>query len=70
MSTWVTKQTAKEAVSLRGYYLRVLSRWYLIPLGALIGAFLGAGIYLLYHAAFTPAREYAAGARLYLEFSP
>ncbi len=70
MNTVTTKPTAKETVSLRGYYLRVLSRWYLIPLSALLGALIGAGIWLCVHVVFAPAREYAAGSRLYLEFAP
>ena len=70
MNSYATKQTGREVVSLRGYYLRILSRWYLIPLGALVGALIGVGIYLCQHVVFAPAREYAAGARLYLEFSP
>ncbi|MCR5676303.1 MAG: hypothetical protein K6G16_11400 [Lachnospiraceae bacterium] len=59
-----------EAVLLRGFYLRVLRRWYLLPLSVLAGALIGAAVYYCVHVIYAPAREYAGGARLYLEFSP
>lgn len=58
-----------ENLSLRGYYLRLLARWYVLPLAVIAGALLGAFVYYLLHVIYAPAREYAGGARLYLEFS-
>lgn len=61
---------AREAVSLRAFYLRLLQVWYLLPLCILTGAVIGYVVYFCVHVVYAPAREYAGGARLYLEFSP
>ena len=64
------KRGRDEAVSLRGFYLRLLKRWYVLPAAAAAGALPGLIIYVCAHFVFGPPAEYAAGARLYIEFAP
>ncbi|MCR5178133.1 MAG: hypothetical protein K6C95_04025 [Lachnospiraceae bacterium] len=56
-------------IYLRSYYLRLLKHWYLPAAACAVCAVIGAVSYFCAHTIFGPAREYAAGARLYLEFS-
>lgn len=64
------KKRGTEPVLLRGFYLRLIRRWYLVPAAVIAGALVGILLYFCIHVVFAPAREYAAGARLYLEFAP
>ena len=62
-------ETKDSRIYLRSYYLRLLRQWYLPIAACVICAVIGAVSYFCAHTVFGPAREYAAGARLYLEFS-
>ena len=62
--------TKDDRIYLRSYYLRLFKNWYLIAAACAVCAVLGAGLYFCAHTVTGPGREYAAGARLYLEFAP
>lgn len=64
-----SKGHMEEAVNLRSFYLRLLGKIWIIPLAAVIGAVICAGIYTLVTVTFGPARTYSAKATLYISFA-
>ncbi|RKM54244.1 hypothetical protein D6853_13515 [Butyrivibrio sp. X503] len=59
-----------ETLNLKSFYLRFLKKIWLIPVAALIGALIGAGIYYLVTVAFGAERQYEAQTNFYLTYSP
>ena len=64
-----SKGHMEEAVNLRSFYLRLLEKIWIIPVAAIIGAILCAGIYTLVTVTFGPAKTYSANAKLYISFT-
>ena len=64
-----SKGHMEEAVNLRSFYLRLLEKIWIIPVAAIIGAILCAGIYTLVTVTFGPAKTYSANAKLYISFA-
>ncbi len=64
-----SKGHMEEAVNLRSFYLRLLGKIWIIPLAAVIGAVICAGIYTLVTVTFGPAKTYSANAKLYISFA-
>ena len=58
-----------ESLNLRSFYLRLLRKIWIIPVAALVGALLAAGLYTLVTVTFGPAKTYKAVARLYISFA-
>ncbi len=58
-----------EALNLRSFYLRLLNKIWIIPLAAVVGALLAAGIYTLVTVTFGPAKTYSSESKLYIKFA-
>ncbi len=63
------KRHMDEALNLRSFYLRLIKKIWIIPLAAVIGALLAAGIYTLVTVTFGPAKSYSTETKLYLKFA-
>ncbi|MCD8326691.1 MAG: hypothetical protein LUC90_08455 [Lachnospiraceae bacterium] len=59
----------REPFDLKLFLLRLLRKWYVFVLSALIGALLLGGGYFLVKVVFAPAREYQADVILYMEYA-
>ncbi len=59
----------EEELNLRSFYLRLCSRIWVLPLGALLGALLCGGIYFLITVVLAPAPDYQASSMLYVDFA-
>ena len=64
-----SKGHMEEAVNLRSFYLRLLEKIWIIPVAAIVGAIICAGIYTLVTVTFGPAKTYSANAKLYISFA-
>ena len=64
-----SKGHLEEAVNIRCFYLKLLEKIWVIPLAAVIGAIICAGIYTLVTVTFGPAKTYSANATLYISFA-
>ncbi len=58
-----------EELNLRSFYLRLIKKRWLIPLLAVIGALLAAGIYTLVTVTFGPEKTYYTESKLYIKFA-
>lgn len=63
------KDHREEKLNIRGFYLRLLKKIWIIPMAVIIGAFLGFGIYTLATVTFGPQKTYRSEARLYISFA-
>ncbi len=63
------KDHREEKLNLRGFYLRLLKKIWIIPLAGIIGALIGLGIYTLVTVTFGPQKTYRGEARLYISFA-
>ncbi|MCD7807010.1 MAG: hypothetical protein LUH19_06675 [Lachnospiraceae bacterium] len=59
----------REPFDLKLFLLRMLRKWYVFVLSALVGALLLGGGYFLVKVAFAPAREYQADVICYMEYA-
>ena len=58
-----------ETLNLRSFYLRLLKKIWIIPLSAIVGALLAAGIYTLVTVTFGPEKIYSTESKLYIKFA-
>ncbi len=63
------KDHREEKLNIRGFYLRLLKKIWIIPLAGIIGALIGLGIYTLVTVTFGPQKTYRGEARLYISFA-
>ncbi|MDE6662665.1 MAG: hypothetical protein K2K46_04895 [Lachnospiraceae bacterium] len=59
-----------EGMDLKKLCILLLHRFWIVVLAAVIGAGLGAGVYLLHHVVKSSNREYQAQSKVYLDFAP
>ena len=59
-----------EGMDLKKLCILLLHRFWIVVLAAVIGAGLGAGVYLLHHVVQSSNREYQAQSKVYLDFAP
>ena len=59
-----------EGMDLKKLCILLLHKFWIVVLAAVIGAGLGAGVYLLHHVAINNNREYQAQSKVYLDFAP
>lgn len=58
-----------ESLNLRSFYLRLIRKIWIVPIAAVIGALIGAGIYSLVTITFGPEKTYRSESRLYISFA-
>ena len=63
------KEHREEMLNIRSFYLRLLSKIWIIPLAAVIGALAALGIYTLVTVTFGPQKTYRSESRLYISFA-
>lgn len=59
-----------EGMDLKKLCILLLHKFWIVVLAAVIGAGLGAGVYLLHHVMQSSNREYQAQSKVYLDFAP
>ena len=59
----------EENLDLKSFYLRLLKKLWMIPVAAVVGVLLGAGIYYLATVTFGHGQEYASESRFYVTFA-
>ncbi|MBD5521064.1 MAG: hypothetical protein HDR03_07525 [Lachnospiraceae bacterium] len=59
-----------EGMDLKKLCILLLQKFWIVVLAAVIGAGLGAGIYLIHNVALSSNREYQAQSKVYLDFAP
>ena len=59
-----------EGMDLKKLCILLFHKFWIVVLAAVIGAGLGAGVYLLHHVALNNNREYQAQSKVYLDFAP
>lgn len=58
-----------ESLDLKSFYLRFIKKMWIVPVAALVGALIGAGIYYLANYTFGPEKEYEQKSQFYLSYS-
>ncbi|MBO4458009.1 MAG: hypothetical protein J5802_09835 [Butyrivibrio sp.] len=58
-----------ETLNLRCFYLRLLGKLWILPVAAVVGALIGAGLYLLVTVTFGPGKMYECTSKLCLSYS-
>lgn len=58
-----------ESLDLKSFYLRFIKKLWIVPVAALVGALIGAGIYYLANFTFGPEKEYEQKSQFYLSYS-